>query len=101
MASWSGVYCVDPGKHDADKPESGLLSFVNPAVSSAMYLGAATDNIRGPLAYHIRHVRLEPGQLVLFPSWVLHDVKHYEGEGERITVSFNCWFSLQDAPAVG
>jgi uncharacterized protein (TIGR02466 family) len=101
MASWSGVYCVDPGKHDADKPESGLLSFVNPAVISAMYLDAATANIRGPFAYHIRHVRLEPGQLVLFPSWVLHDVKPYEGEGERITVSFNCWFSLQDAPAVG
>jgi uncharacterized protein (TIGR02466 family) len=100
MASWSGVYCVDPGKHDPDKRDSGLLSFVNPAVMSAMFMDAATANIRGPYAYHIRHVRLEPGQLVLFPSWVLHDVKPYEGEGERITVAFNCWFSLQD-PAPG
>jgi uncharacterized protein (TIGR02466 family) len=99
-ASWSGVYCVDPGKHDPDKPDSGLLSFVNPAVMSAMHMDAATLNLRGAFAYHIRHVRLEPGQLVLFPSWVLHDVKPYEGEGERITVAFNCWFEFQDATAV-
>ena len=38
----------------------------------------------------------QPGQLVLFPSWILHDVKPFEGEGERITVAFNCWFSLKD-----
>ena len=43
-------------------------------------------------------VRLEPGQLVLFPSWLLHDVKPFQGEGERITVAFNCWFSLEDPP---
>jgi uncharacterized protein (TIGR02466 family) len=98
-ASWSGVYCVDPGKHDPDKPESGLLSFVNPAVTSAMYMDAANLNLRGAFAYHIRHVLLEPGQLVLFPSWVLHDVKPFEGEGERITVSFNCWFAFQDPAA--
>jgi len=102
-ASWSGVYCVDPGKHDPDKPESGLLSFVNPAVASAMFMDAANLNLRGAFAYHIRHVLLEPGQLVLFPSWILHDVKPFEGEGERITVSFNCWFAFQNAsaPAIG
>ena len=92
MASWSGVYCVDPGRHDADKPDSGLLCFMNPAITAAMFLDAGNANIRGPYSYNIRHVRLEPGQLVLFPSWVLHDVKPYEGEGERITIAFNCWF---------
>jgi len=97
MASWSGVYCVDPGKSDADKPDSGLLSFVNPTITSAMYLDVATAGIRGPFSYSIRHLRLEPGQLVLFPSWVLHDVKPYEGEGERITVAFNCWFALPES----
>jgi uncharacterized protein (TIGR02466 family) len=98
-ASWSGVYCVDPGKSDPDKPDSGLLSFMSPMVTSAMFMDAATANLKGAFAYHIRHVRLEAGQLVLFPSWVMHDVKPYQGEGERITVAFNCWFTLQDAPA--
>jgi uncharacterized protein (TIGR02466 family) len=98
MASWSGVYCVDPGKHDADKPDSGLLTFVNPATTSAMYVDAANANLPGPFGNGTRSVRFEPGQLVLFPSWVLHDVKPFEGDGERITVAFNCWFSLKDAP---
>jgi uncharacterized protein (TIGR02466 family) len=100
-ASWSGVYCVSPGEHDADKPDSGLLSFLNPATVSANYVDAATANLRSPFTYSIRHVKFEAGQLVLFPSWVMHDVKPYQGEGERITVAFNCWFSLKDDPAPG
>lgn len=100
-ASWSGVYCVSPGAHDPDKPDSGLLSFLNPATVSANYVDAATANLRSPFTYSIRHVKFEAGQLVLFPSWVMHDVKPYQGEGERITVAFNCWFSLKDEPAPG
>ncbi|HEX2862725.1 MAG TPA: putative 2OG-Fe(II) oxygenase [Lacunisphaera sp.] len=96
MASWSGVYCVDPGKHDADKPDSGMLTFLNPSTFSAMYQDAATASLRGPFGSGIRYVKFEPGQLVLFPSWVLHDVKPFEGDGERITVAFNCWFQLKD-----
>jgi uncharacterized protein (TIGR02466 family) len=95
-ASWSGVYCVSPGEHDADKADSGLLSFVGPSTLSSMHVDAANANIRGAFGSGIRHVKFEPGQLVLFPSWILHDVKPFEGEGERITVAFNCWFSLKD-----
>jgi uncharacterized protein (TIGR02466 family) len=95
-ASWSGVYCVDPGQHDADKPESGLLSFVSPAVITSMHMDAATANLRDPFAPNIRALRLGPGQLVVFPSWVLHDVKPFQGEGARITVAFNCWFELPE-----
>ena len=94
-ASWSGVYCVDPGQHDSDKPESGLLSFVHPAVMSTMHMDAATANLQVPFAPRIRGLSMEAGQLVVFPSWVLHDVKPFEGEGVRITVAFNCWFELQ------
>jgi uncharacterized protein (TIGR02466 family) len=98
MASWSGVYCVSPGQHDADKPDSGLLSFVNPAVTAAMYRDVTTAKLRRPYSYGIPNISLEPGQLVIFPSWVLHDVKPFEGEGERITVAFNCWFTLDENP---
>lgn len=93
-ASWSGVYCVDPGRSDADKPDSGLLSFINPMTASAMHMDAGVANIRLPYGSAGPRLRLETGQLVLFPSWVLHEVTPFEGEGERITVAFNCWFSL-------
>jgi uncharacterized protein (TIGR02466 family) len=97
-ASWSGVYCVDPGQHDPDKPDSGLLSFVNPMLLTSMHIDAGTAKIQLPYGNQIANARLGPGELVIFPSWVLHDVKPFEGEGERITVAFNCWFNLP-APA--
>jgi hypothetical protein len=66
-----------------------------------MYQDAATASLRGPFGTGIRYIKFEPGQLVLFPSYILHDVKPFEGEGERITVAFNCWFSLKDEPPPG
>jgi uncharacterized protein (TIGR02466 family) len=95
-ASWSGVYCVDPGRHDRDKKDSGALTFVNPMILSAMHLDAANANMKLPFSPQIASTSLEAGQLVLFPSWLLHDVKPFEGEGERITIAFNCWFTLSD-----
>jgi predicted 2-oxoglutarate/Fe(II)-dependent dioxygenase YbiX len=61
-----------------------------------MYMDAATANLRDPFAPSIRALRLEAGQLVVFPSWILHDVKPFQGEGTRITVAFNCWFELPE-----
>jgi uncharacterized protein (TIGR02466 family) len=96
-ASWSGVYCVDPGPHDPDKQSSsGILSFVNPMITSAMHIDAGIARIQPPYGNQIASVRMAPGELILFPSWVLHDVKPYEGDGERITIAFNCWFKLPD-----
>jgi uncharacterized protein (TIGR02466 family) len=92
-ATWSGVYCVDPGRHDANHPESGELCMVNPFIQSAMYLDVSTQSLRVPFDHNLRSFRLEPGQLLLFPSWLLHDVKPFAGEGERVTVAFNCWFA--------
>ena len=55
MASWSGVYCVNPGPHDGDKPDSGLLCFLNPSVLGSMYLDVLTTGIHGAYAPHIRN----------------------------------------------
>jgi uncharacterized protein (TIGR02466 family) len=96
-ASWSGVYSVDPGRSDPDKTDSGLLSFVNPMITSAMHMDPGNQRMSLPYGNQIAHLRLEPGQLVLFPSWVLHDVKPFEGDGERITIAFNAWFTLSAA----
>jgi uncharacterized protein (TIGR02466 family) len=97
-ASWSGVYCVDPGTAEPGDKNSGLLGFINPTIMSAMHLDAGTANMQLPYGYQIAKVFLESGHLVIFPSWVLHDVKPFETDGERITIAFNCWFNLPDAP---
>ena len=95
-AAWSGVYCVDPGIRAGDKAEGGALTFVNPTLTSNMHVDAGNAAMSGAFASGTRSLRMEPGQLVLFPSWVLHQVTPFEGDGERITVAFNCWFGLKE-----
>lgn len=94
MASWSGVYCVAGGQHDPDRPDSGQLCFLNPAIMNTMYVDVATAQLAAPYGYGSRHFTLQAGDLVLFPSWLLHEVKPFWGTGERITVAFNCAFTV-------
>jgi uncharacterized protein (TIGR02466 family) len=96
MASWSGVYCVKAGTHDADQPNSGVLSFLNPFVLNTMFVDAGTAQLAAPFnMLGKKDFRLEEGQIVLFPSWLLHEVKPFLGDDERITVAFNAWFHFQ------
>lgn len=90
MASWSGVYCVSPGEHDAGDADSGALTFIHPHAAGAMYIDAGNEAMRPPFGIGNLSYQLGAGQLVIFPSWVLHQVLPFHGEGERITVAFNC-----------
>lgn len=95
MASWSGVYCVDAGSEQS----GGLLSFPDPNSSAAMFKDAANRNLPLPYGQITREFRLEPGQLILFPSWLMHQVTPFEGQGARVTVAFNTWFTLDSRTA--
>jgi uncharacterized protein (TIGR02466 family) len=97
LHSWSGVYCVDPGKDTSGIADSGVLSFLNPQAMSTMFMDMSVANMKGGYNYGPREFRLAPGQLIMFPSWVLHEVKPFMGEGTRITVAFNVRFKLAGA----
>jgi hypothetical protein len=59
-------------------------------VAPAMYaplLGFAVPGGQSAGASELIHPK--SGQLVLFPSWLLHAVRPYRGERERISVAFN------------
>jgi uncharacterized protein (TIGR02466 family) len=91
-ASWSGVYCVDAGRPDPGSEDSGKLTFLHPYAASVMYADLGNGALKPP--FNVQHVGyvLRPGDLVLFPSGLLHHVTPFDGEGERITVAFNCAF---------
>jgi len=93
LHSWSGVYCV---RHDGDDPksDSGRLTFINPNVGAMAFTDMATAKIREPFNMGAKRIRLQPGQLLLFPSWLLHEVTPYDGDTERITVAFNARFRM-------
>ena len=95
-ASWSGVYCVDPGTAPDDCPESGVLRFHNPHYYSNMFMDPGNAHLVAPYHHGCWCVKLQAGQLVLFPSWVSHEVLPFRGADERITIAFNCWFAMRD-----
>lgn len=96
MASWSGVYCVDPGETPPDRPESGVLRFHNPHHYSNYFLDAGNLRLKAPYHHGTWNIRFKAGQLVLFPSWVQHEVMPFYGRDERITIAFNCWFGMKE-----
>lgn len=91
MASWSGVYCVDPGETPEQYPDSGVLRFEDPNPAAAMFMDPANSHLREPYGGGSVNFRLRPGQLLLFPSWLMHQVMPFYGSDERVTVAFNAW----------
>jgi uncharacterized protein (TIGR02466 family) len=82
-SAWSGVYYVDAGSLNKDRPLSGMLEFLDPR-AGVEAVTAPGDPYGEPL-----RVRPEAGLLVLFPSWLYHWVHPYTGQEPRISVSFN------------
>jgi uncharacterized protein (TIGR02466 family) len=86
MGTWSGVYYVDPGDEPADAP-GAFLEFAHPIAASTMTF------FPGVLP-SARLVRPEAGMIILFPSYLLHSVRMYQGERPRICVPFNAHLKM-------
>ncbi len=91
MASWSAVYCVNPGTTPEDKPESGLLRFFDTRPHANCYIDAGNAKLIDPYGFGNYNFKLRPGQLLIFPSYLQHEVAPFMGNDRRITVAVNCW----------
>lgn len=92
MASVSGVYCVHGGTSDPDQPNSGMLRFHSPLAPVNMFIDLGNARLSGEFSQSPYAFSLRAGQLILFPSWIMHEVLPFFGDDERITIAFNCWF---------
>jgi hypothetical protein len=93
LASWSAVYCVRAGEMLPERPDSGVLRFMDTRSGADAYLDVANRRLRSPFALKPREVRLEEGQVIVFPSFAFHEVSPFYGRDTRITVATNCWFT--------
>lgn len=91
MASWSAVYCVNPGTSPEDKPDSGVLRFHDPRPHANVYLDAGNARLADQYAFGSQNFKLNAGQLIIFPSYMQHEVAPFMGHDRRITVAINCW----------
>jgi len=91
LASWSAVYCVKDGAHDG--PCGGLLRLFDTRVGADAYVDPANERLHQPFIVGDLDLQLQAGQLVVFPSYLFHEVTPYYGSDTRITVASNCWFT--------
>ena len=89
-SAWSGVYYVDAGAVNPERPLSGVLEFLDPR-AGVEAVSAPGDPYGEP-----SRVRPESGLLVVFPSWLYHWVHPYAGQSPRIAVSFNVTLGAPD-----
>lgn len=84
-AQWSGVYYVS--QPDVDEGNSGMIEFLDPRsdLPNWRLLGAAP--FRGK-----KKLRPKPGEMILFPSYLVHWVYPNEADEERMSVAFNATF---------
>lgn len=87
---WSGVYYVDDGGIADDASLGGELEFMDPrGPGPAMYAPQLAYGAAGLSVGANETVRPKAGRLVMFPSWLLHQVRPYRGNAERISIAFN------------
>jgi uncharacterized protein (TIGR02466 family) len=93
MASWSAVYCVRAGETVPDQPDSGILRILDARQGADAFLDPANNLLHRAYALRPLEIRLTAGQMVVFPSYVFHEVAPFYGRDTRITVAINCWFA--------
>ena len=89
-ASWSGIFCVDPGDVLPDRPDSGLVRFHDPRWCSWFHSEPGNLGLKLPYRHGGFDVTHRAGRLVIFPSFLMHEIFAYQGEKPRIVVAFNC-----------
>jgi hypothetical protein len=89
-ASWSGIFCVDPGDELPERPDSGRVRFHDPRAGAQMYADAGNAQLRLPYQHGGFDVTHRAGRLVMFPSHLFHEIFPYQGERPRIVIAFNC-----------
>jgi uncharacterized protein (TIGR02466 family) len=91
--SWSGVYYVQIDRtekrigHPAMGEQNGVTRFYGPY--SQWQAGAHMDVGNAYLQKNTIDIEPEEGKLVLFPAYLPHKAMPYEGDLDRIIVSFN------------
>ena len=80
LAVISGTFYVDVPKG------SGVIKFEDPRLSKMMAAPPRNDKYASASFAKIAPLK---GQVVLFESWLRHEVEVNRGKGERISISFN------------
>ncbi len=88
---WSGTYYVDDGGIAEDGELGGQFEALDPrGVAPAMYAPRLAIRAPGGLGLGSSEmVSPKAGLMLLFPAWLMHQVRPYRGTRRRISIAFN------------
>ena len=84
-AHWSGVYYV--AQPDVSDGTSGMIEFLDPRSDLPNW-----RLLKAPAFRLKKQLRPEPGEMILFPSYLVHWVYPNESDEERVSIAFNATF---------
>ena len=90
-AHWSGVYYV--AQPDVEIGSSGKIEFLDPRSDLPNW-----RLLQAPAFSAKKTIRPAPGELILFPSYLVHWVYPNETDEERVTIAFNATFRKSGKP---
>ncbi len=83
---WSGVFYVKQPDIIDQADRSGMIEFINPCQQSSMLANKGFAEAGMSPFFRLRP---DPGDIVLFPSYLLHSVYPNETDTDRITIAYN------------
>ena len=84
-AHWSGVYYVS--QPEFEDGSSGMIEFLDPRLELPHWRILDAGAFRGK-----RTLRPAAGELIVFPSYLVHWVHPNQSDEERVTIAFNATF---------
>ena len=91
-SQWSAVYYVQDGYDgSADRALGGELVFLDPRMPMIRMRepDLRTKTRDGSFDHQESWLRPATGQLVIFPAWLMHSVRPYQGAGLRVSIAIN------------
>lgn len=91
-ATWAAVYYVDDGYDGRSDPaDGGELVLIDPRYPATM-MNLPDLRLRTPEGVRYESeilIRPEAGRIVMFPGWLSHAVRVFNGPGTRISIAIN------------
>ena len=90
-AFWSGTYYVEDGGCASDPSLGGEFEMLDPrGAGPGMYAPSLKfSGEDGQSVGAAETIRPRPGLMILFPSFLFHQVRPYRGKGLRVSIAFN------------
>lgn len=88
---WSAVYYVADGYDGSADASGGELVLLDPRAPAATMTAPDLRYRRPDGQVYASEMKMRPqtGRIIMFPSWLMHSVQPYEGDGRRISIAVN------------